>query len=207
MKRSIDYPEWAEKYRGKGRTIRKVRDGYGLYECTSTYSPGQKYPKSRQTYLGMITEKDGFIPKKSEDQQTSHSSYYLEYGLSHFIMANFKRDLMRSSYNATEDLIIFGIIYFLFGDFDEVFIRFTYLTHGKKEELSDRVAKGIAVNRLKTVSNKIEKLLELKIPNDRDRNVLTRLLLLTVIGDKALPASVVYVPEISEITERYGLKL
>ena len=24
------YPDWVEKYRGKGLTIRKVRDGYGL---------------------------------------------------------------------------------------------------------------------------------------------------------------------------------
>ena len=63
MKKSVVYPEWAEKFRGKERTIRKVRDGYGLYQCTSVYQPGQKYPKSVQKYLGMITEKDGFIPK------------------------------------------------------------------------------------------------------------------------------------------------
>ena len=56
MKKSVVYPDWVEKYRGKGRTIRKVRNGYGLYACTSTYSPGQKYPKSVSTYLGMITE-------------------------------------------------------------------------------------------------------------------------------------------------------
>ncbi len=28
MKRSVIYPDWAEKCRGKGRTLRKVRDGY-----------------------------------------------------------------------------------------------------------------------------------------------------------------------------------
>lgn len=38
MKKSVVYPDWVEKYRGKGRTIRKVRNGYGLYACTSTYS-------------------------------------------------------------------------------------------------------------------------------------------------------------------------
>jgi hypothetical protein len=59
--RTVTYPDWAEKYRGKGRTIRKVRNGYGLYQCTSVYVSGQKYPKSIQKYLGMITEKNGFI--------------------------------------------------------------------------------------------------------------------------------------------------
>lgn len=57
MKKKNIYPEWAEKFRAEGKTIRKVRNGYGLYECTSTYVPGQKYPKSVQKYLGMITEK------------------------------------------------------------------------------------------------------------------------------------------------------
>ena len=80
MKRSVVYPDWAEKYRGPGRTIRKVRNGYGLYECTSTYQPGQKYPKSVQTYLGMITEKDGFIPKKTDLTVTPVATRSMEYG-------------------------------------------------------------------------------------------------------------------------------
>lgn len=31
------------------------------YMNAPTYVPGQKYPKSVQKYLGMITENDGFI--------------------------------------------------------------------------------------------------------------------------------------------------
>ena len=119
MKRSVVYPDWAEKYRGPGRTIRKVRNGYGLYECTSTYQPGQKYPKSVQTYLGMITEKDGFIPKKTDLTVTPVATRSMEYGLSHFIMANFRRDLMRSVYDASEYMIIYGVIYFIFDDLNE----------------------------------------------------------------------------------------
>lgn len=34
MKKKNVYPEWAEKFRAEGKTIRKVRNGYGLYECT-----------------------------------------------------------------------------------------------------------------------------------------------------------------------------
>jgi hypothetical protein len=58
VRKKIVYPERAEKYRTKGHTIRKVRDGYGLYRCTSLYVKGS-YPKSVQEYLGMITEKYG----------------------------------------------------------------------------------------------------------------------------------------------------
>lgn len=38
MKKKNVYPEWAEKFRAEGKTIRKVRNGYGLYECTSLIS-------------------------------------------------------------------------------------------------------------------------------------------------------------------------
>lgn len=203
MKRSVKYPDWVEKYRGKGRTIRKVRNGYGLYECTSIYVPGMKYPKSKQKYLGMITEKDGFIPKKTVVAPTG----YLEYGLSHFIMANYKRDLMRSVFQSSEELIIFGIIYHIFDGIDEIFIRSTYLSHGRLKELIDRAAKGVSINRMKAVSNKINGLLEQDIPNDKDRNILIKLLMITVIGIDAQPESVIYTNQIKEIAERYGMKL
>ncbi len=58
------YPDWVEKYRTSGRTIRKISSGYSLYKYTSAYVKGQKYTKSVQEYLGRITEKDGFNPKK-----------------------------------------------------------------------------------------------------------------------------------------------
>ena len=61
MKRYVTYPDWVEKFRSPGHTIKKTKQGYGLYSCTSKYVPGGK-PKSIQTYLGKITP-DGFIPK------------------------------------------------------------------------------------------------------------------------------------------------
>ena len=155
MKKSVTYPDWAEKYRGKGKTIRKVRDGYGLFQCTSVYQPGQKYPKSVQKYLGMITEKDGFIPKKSETPPVS--SRCLEYGLSHFFIAYFKRDFYRSVYEPNEMIIIFGVLQYIFGDLDEVFIRSSYLCAGKEEELLERLSKGVSPTRMKTITNTIKK--------------------------------------------------
>ncbi len=203
MRRTIVYPDWAEKYRAKGRTLRKVRDGYGLYECTSVYVKGEKYPKSKQTYLGMITETDGFIPKKS----SSLSGQYLEYGLSHFLIANFKRELERSTYTGSEDIVLLGIVFYIFGSVDEVFIRSTWLTKGKADALIDRVNKGINENRLKTVSNKIGSLLAQRIPDDHDRLILIKLLFLSVIDKSSVPESVVYPDTLKTIIERYGLKL
>lgn len=203
MKRSVIYPDWAEKYRGKGRTLRKVRDGYGLYECTSVYVKGEKYPRSRQTYLGMITETDGFIPKKSG----SLSGQYLEFGLSHFIMANFRRDLERCTFGGSEDIVLLGIVFFLFSSIDDVFLQATYLAKDKMSALKDRIGKGISEKRLRTVSNKIEALLIQKIPDDHDRSVLVRLLYLTVIDRSSVPESVVYPDAVKTVAERYGLKL
>ena len=54
----------------------------------------------------MVTEKEGFIPKKA----TTDHPLYIEFGLSHLIWDNFKRELLRSSFNGTEDLIRLGIV-------------------------------------------------------------------------------------------------
>lgn len=205
MKKSVTYPDWAEKYRGKGRTIRKVRDGYGLYQCTSVYQPGQKYPKSVQKYLGMITEKDGFIPKRSDAPYVS--SRCLEYGLSHFIIANFKRDLCRSGYSASEMIVIFGVLQYIFGDVNEVFIRSSYLCIGKEEELLERLSQGLSPNRMKKMTNTIEKLIAEKIPDEKERNILIKLLFLTTIHETADPKSAVYPSKATEIAQKYGVKL
>jgi len=53
-------PEWAEKYRKPGTTIKKIGNGYYLYSATFKTVEGKKYPVSVQSYLGRITE-DGLI--------------------------------------------------------------------------------------------------------------------------------------------------
>ena len=39
MKRYVTYPDWVEKFRSPGHTIKKTKQGYGLYSCTSKYVP------------------------------------------------------------------------------------------------------------------------------------------------------------------------
>lgn len=53
-------PEWAEKYRKPGTTIKKIGNGYYLYSATSRKVAGKKHPVSIQNYLGRITE-DGLV--------------------------------------------------------------------------------------------------------------------------------------------------
>lgn len=203
MKKKNVYPEWAEKFRAKGKTIRKVRNGYGLYECTSTYVPGQKYPKSAQKYLGMITEKDGFIPKKSVSDTASFS---IEYGLSHFIISNFRRDLQRSVFNSDMAVVVLGIIFYIFGSIDPAFLSSSYLSIHFERDIV-KIADSASVRRVKAVSNKISALLKEKIPDENDRILLTGLLLLCTISDKNSPDTLAYPETVTELAERYGLKL
>ena len=54
------YPEWVQKYRERGTTIKKKGDSYYLYKRTSKRVPGKKYPQPVDTYVGIITP-DGII--------------------------------------------------------------------------------------------------------------------------------------------------
>ena len=57
------FPEWVEKYRKPGTTIKKIGNGYYLYTATSRTVADKNYPVSVQNYLGRITE-DGLISAK-----------------------------------------------------------------------------------------------------------------------------------------------
>jgi len=202
MAKRVAYPDWVERYRGDGITIRKVRNGYGLYRCTSVYVKGS-HPKSVQEYLGMVTEEDGFIPKKV----ISLNPAFVEHGLSRFIMANFKRDLQRSTFNgsADGDVITLGIIRFIFGAVEPCFIRATYISHGIEGRLLQRM-ESVNPMRTKTIANKIEQLLTKRIPDESERRIVRGLLLLCVI-DPANPSVKPHIPtEAVEIIERRGLK-
>jgi hypothetical protein len=151
----------------------------------------------------MITEKDGFVPKIAASQDPS----FVEFGLSRFILANYKRVLQRSSFNngAQGDVITFGIIHHIFGGVEPCFVKATYLSQGRAEYLIKR-ADTISPSRIKAVSGKIGKLLERDIPGSDERRMLTSLLLLCVI-DPANPAAKPRVPDRArEIMESRGLK-
>ncbi len=200
MKRFITYPDWVEKFRSPGHTIKKTKQGYGLYSCTSKYVPGGK-PKSVQTYLGKITP-DGFIPKSV----VSKNPVYVEYGLSHFIISNFKRDLIRSSYGGKENIIYLGIVHFIFGSCDDIFISSCFLTYKNSESLC-KYRNSITPTRIKAVSNKISKCMK-DYFSDEEMDLLIPILKLAVV-DISSDQHIYYpvIPkQITDIIERNGFK-
>ena len=202
MKTKNQYPEWVEKYRTKGCTIRKVRNGYGLYRCTSVHDPNLPYPKSKQEYLGMVTERDGFIPKKA----TADHPLYIEYGLSHMIWNNFKRDLMRASFNGSENIVRLGIVKYVFSDVNEVLIRLTFISDGNEQEMIQLLS-STSAQRIENIRHKIDELLSQKIVSSKERSVLEALLRTCVMDAKNRRAQTPALPEAARlILERYGLK-
>ena len=194
------YPDWVEKYRDKGVTIRKKGNGYGLYKCTSIYVKSAKYPKTVQEYLGMVYEDRGFVPKTLK----SDKPIYFEYGLSKFIMINFKRELLKAAYDKNEDIVKLGILMFIFDSYDEIFIKNSFLTCEDKDLIE--YALKVSDKRIKTIKKKITSTFEERIPDQNDRNKLVGLLRLCVKDSYTLKEPVIN-DEICSICERYGLSL
>lgn len=167
------YPDWVNIYRKKGQTIRKTTNGYGLYKCTSIYVPGGK-PKSVQEYLGMIYEDKGFIPK-GNDNKRNIVPKYLEYGLSTFIMNNFKREIRRAAYNGQDKIVKLAIIKYIYGSIDERILRSSYLTYSDEETIS--YSYKINIKRLSAPVKKIESIFK----DIEDGDVLKAMLSLILI--------------------------
>ena len=200
--KKTDYPDWAEKYRGKGRTVLKTKNGYALYECTSVYVKGGP-PKSKSTYLGKITEKEGFVPKKTN---TGTAPVYVEYGLSHIILMNFKREIKRHIYQCSDDLMYLGVIRYIFGSSDLAFLRHSYLTYGEAERLHE-IAEKIGGKKIDRVSDFIRKKIVERIPDESERRYVERLLMLCVV--ESGPASTrkpAFPDEAKSILEAHNMK-
>ena len=57
------FPEWVQKYKGPGTTVKKIGNNYYLYHATSRWNPEKNYPQSVQTYIWKITE-EGVVNEK-----------------------------------------------------------------------------------------------------------------------------------------------
>lgn len=74
------YPEWVQKFRKPGTTVKQKGGSYYLYKRTSKRIPGKKYPQPVDTYIGIITP-EGVI--ESGKKLVSLSSIEVkEYGFS-----------------------------------------------------------------------------------------------------------------------------
>lgn len=187
--RKVAYPDWVEKFRSPGHSIKKTKYGYALYKCTSVYQKG-KLPVSKQTYLGAITEKDGFIPKKVVGD-------FGEYGLSRFIYDSYSRQLRRAIYNSSDDLVKLSIVSFVFNRVDDTFIRCCYLTrHDAKHFITYR--DSIDSKRILTGKRKVEQILQDVFTDESDFNCVVKLLFL-------LQPNMDIPKELTSIFEKYGI--
>ena len=62
-KRFVTYPDWVEKFRSPAHTIKKTKQGYSLYSCTSKYVPGGK-PKCCPSPISAINRFEYIQPFK-----------------------------------------------------------------------------------------------------------------------------------------------
>ena len=202
-KRTVEYPPWVEEWRAPGRYIRKTKTGYALYTCESIKVIGEK-AKTRHVYLGRITEEDGFIPKEGLPPLVC----YQEYGLSHFIWTNLRIDINKHLPSGKNiPMIKLGIIQYVFGSVDEVFLRNSYLTCNELDNLVP-LARKISQKQIQKVVAAIELELGKKIPMEEDRRHLTQLLRLCV-SQKGHPCKGApgIVDEAMELLEKYGMRM
>ena len=61
------YPEWVQKYRMRGMTVKKKGESYYLYKRTSKRVPGKKYPQPVDHVLDDTFREDRSPAKKSRN--------------------------------------------------------------------------------------------------------------------------------------------
>lgn len=188
-----DLPAWAKKYDGKGITFRKRGDSFALFRVSSHREPGKKYPVVEQTYLGTVSEK-----AKTND-------VLLECGLSHFIMANFHRDLLRSVFNSAGDLadnrIAAAIVLFLYGAITPRTVRLTSVTKGREDTVI-RLGSS-SLSSLENLRKRIENLFRERFGDENDRNDLI-CILRQEMSDPRSREFAGYTEEAGKIMEKYG---
>ena len=196
--KKINYPDWVERCHTKGTSIKRVRNGYALYKCTSVYDKEKGYPRSVQKYIGMIDEEKGLIPKRKDKRS------YLEYGLSRFIMKNYKRELSRAAYDHNILLVKLGIVAYIFDDISDISLKRSFLI---KDDIDDikNLRDRVNTRRLSTIKKKIDDLLSKDL--NEDKNLIIRLLLLSVIETDGKEEDVIFDDDLSSLIEKRGLKL
>ena len=197
-----DLPAWAKKYDGKGIAFRKRGDSFALFRVSSHREHGKKYPVVEQPYLGTVSEKYGFSPS---NERAKTDDVLLECGLSHFIMANFHRELLRSVFNSSPDLadnkIAAAIVLFLYGAITPRTIRLSCVAHGREDTVLRLGSSSLPS--LENLRKRIENLFTEKFGDESDRNDLI-CILRQEMADPRSPEFSGYTEEARKIMEKYG---
>ncbi|WP_406029901.1 hypothetical protein [Succinivibrio sp.] len=195
-------PDFAKPYKTKGFDVRLVRGSYQLFKVTSKRVEGKKYPVLEQTYIGTIDPDKGLLPKKV----SSLAPTLVEYGLSAFILKNFKRKIQRSMFNhsCSEQSFILGVILFMYGHIQDRFIRLSYLS--KDFTKTPDVAGPAAINRIKKIALLITSCFDEAIPDKADQDYAKELLRELKVDINTPKPSVIYPKELSDVLSKYKLK-
>ena len=78
------YPDWVQRQRRKGTTVKEKGGKYYLYKRTSRRVAGKKYPQPVDTYIGVITP-DGIIESTRRVIDVTDIEVY-EYGFTESVM-------------------------------------------------------------------------------------------------------------------------
>lgn len=79
--KKYNLPAWVEKYKEKGKTIKIRKGNYYLYESKCIYDKTKTNKHyTKDTYLGRITEEDGFIQVKKKNNVQPENLYSKIYG-------------------------------------------------------------------------------------------------------------------------------
>lgn len=201
-----DMPSWATKYKGKNKSLKYLgNDKYGLYEVTSKYDPSLGYSKSIQSFIGVISKDKGLVLKK---RKVDDNTAYLEYGLSHFIYLNFKRNIQRSIGKGDsvyiDYLIKLIIVKYVFGQIYDEYLDMTYLCIDKVNEIKEYKNK-ISDVRINNGAKRINTYLSKIIQDEKELNLLINHLRLITI--KASQDVNVFInDDLKGLLDKYGFK-
>lgn len=197
-----DLPAWAKKHDGKGIAFRKRGDSFAVFRVSSHREQGKKYPVLDQTYLGTVSERDGFSPG---NERAKTDDVLLECGLSHFVMANFHRELLRSVFNSSPDLadnkIAAAIVLFLYGAITPRTVRLTCVAYGR-EDVIVRLGSS-SLPSLDNLRKRIESLFRERFGDENDRNDLICILRQEMSDPRSREFSG-YTEDARKIMEKYG---
>ena len=199
-----DLPDFAKPYKTKGYDVRLVRGAYQLFKISSNRVPEKSDPVLIQEYVGTIDPDKGLIPKKIT---TKKASAFVEYGLSHFILSRYRRELLQVCHfnnSGSIQTVYMGIVQFMYGHTQQRFIELTYLQTMIKP--CPELKGSSSAKRVAKVASKITSLLEEGIPDTADRDYMIAALKEIKADASCAKPAIAYSEELTSLFDKYGFE-
>lgn len=104
------YPDWVQKQKTTGTTVKKVGNNYYLYKHSSKRVPGKKNPVPADTYIGKITpegiEKSGFKKVVVNDAEVIVKEYGFSRSVEILCPAGWKEPLGKNWQDVLDFIIV-----------------------------------------------------------------------------------------------------